>query len=69
MNLIPEGTWVFPPPNVVLCTGLVKHLPQIRAEGCPPLPEMRTLAPAVPPLQLDLGNVATCDWIKKDYIM
>jgi hypothetical protein len=66
---IPKGTSVVPPPFVHLVAGFVKHLPHIRAEGCPPLPERLTPAPAVRPYQLELSKVASRDWIKKDYII
>jgi hypothetical protein len=35
----------------------------------PPLSERRTPAPAVQPDLLELGQVASCDWIKKDYMI
>jgi hypothetical protein len=39
VNLIPESTWVVSPPIVHVITDLVKYLPHIRAECCPPLPK------------------------------
>jgi len=69
IDLIPEGTGVVPPPNVHLVADFVKDLPHISAEGCRPLPERRTPAPVVLPHQLELGKVASHDWIKKVYII
>jgi hypothetical protein len=69
IDLIPEVTGVYPPPIVHLAMGFVKHLHYIGAEGSPPLPKRRTLAPAVRPHQLELWKVASRDWIKKDYII
>jgi len=53
-NLIPEGTGVVPPPIVHLVAGCVKPLPHIWAEGCPPLLQRWTPAPAVRQHHLDL---------------
>jgi len=69
LDLIPEGAGVVPPPIVHLATGVVKHLPHIREQCCPPLPKRRTPAPAVWPHQLELWKLASHDWIKKDYII
>jgi len=69
IHLIPEGTGVVPPLIVHFVLGFVKHLPHIWVEGCPPLPKRRTPAPAVRPHQMEWWNVASCDWIKKDYII
>jgi len=69
IDLIPEAAGVVPPPIVHLVTGVVKHLPYQCAERCPPLPTMWTSAPAVRQHQLELWTVASCDWIKKHYII
>jgi hypothetical protein len=54
IDLIPEGIGVIPPPIVPLVTGFVKHLPNIGAEGSPPLRNRRTPAPALQPHHLVL---------------
>jgi len=69
IDLIPKGPGVVPPPIVHLIAGFVKHLPHIWAERCTPLPKRWTPPPAVGPYQLELWKVASCDWIKKDYII
>jgi len=69
IDLVPEGTGVVPPPIVHLVTAFVNHLPQIWADGSPPLPKRRTRAPVVWPHELDVWKAASRDWIKKDYII
>jgi len=69
IDLIPECTGIVAPPIVHLVAGFVKYLPHIWVEGCPPLPKRRTPAPAVRPYQLELWQVASCDWIKNNYIL
>jgi len=60
---------VVPPPITHLVVGFVKHLPQIWAEGSPLLTQRWTPSPAVWPPQLELWKVASCEQIKKDYII
>jgi len=67
--LIPEGSGVVSPAIVHLVMGIVKHLPHNRAAGCPPLPKQQTPAPEVRSIQLQLWKVASCDWIKQDYVI
>jgi len=69
IDLIPEATGVVPPTIVHLRAGFVKHLSHIWAEGSSPLPKRWTPAPAVWSHQLELWNVASCDWIEKDFII
>jgi len=68
LQLIPKCTGVDPPPIVHLVACVGKHLPDVSAEGCPPLPERQTPAPAVGPHQLELRKVVSRDWIKEVYI-
>jgi len=56
--------WIFH-----LIVGFVKHLSHIWAEHCPPLLTGWIPAPAVRTHQLELWKVASCDWIKKDYMI
>jgi len=69
IDLIPKGTWVISPQIVHLVVGFVKHLPQIWAVGCPPLPKRRTPAPVAGPHEVELWKVVSRDWMKKDYII
>ena len=66
---IPEGPGVVPPVIVHLVTGFVKHLPHIWVDGRPPLPKKWTPATVVGPHQWELWQVASRDWINKDYII
>jgi len=69
INLIPKGTGIVPPPIFHSVACLVKHLPHIWAEGNPPHLKRQTPGSAARPHQLELWQVASRDWIKKDYII
>jgi len=67
--LIHKGKGVVPPPIVHLIARLVKHLSNVWGDRCTPLQKLRTPAAAVGPHPLELWNVVSHDWLKKDYIM
>jgi len=69
IDLIPDSTGVVTPPIGRLVVGLIKHLPHISVDGCPPNPNNRNLVPEVRQHWLELWKVVSCDWIKKEIII